>query len=231
MMSVVLGAVLALAGGMATELWKQRKAARAAARLVWLELILARSALLGAVALGQWLDDFPFSDDAWMAQRDRLALGWDTKAFRDVQTAYLQLHAIATTPPAERGDTALFWPTLVMVDWAAEAVGKAARVEKSELDQFRRPLAERLEESRTFVEQVLAAGPERMSDIFDEEAFQQNAAGILFHGKELVAWLWPRSKAFDQFPPELRARVAEAVAHRQHTAPPRTGPGRGRRRP
>lgn len=219
LVSVVLGAVLALVGGVATELWKQRKAARAAARLVWLELILARSALFGAVALGRWRDDFPFSDDAWTAQRDRLALGWDTKAFRDVQAAYLQLQAIAATPPAERGDTGLFWPALVTIDRAAEAVGKAARVEQRELDQFRRPLAERLEETRTFVEQVRAAGPERMSDLLDEAAFRQNAAGILFHGKELLAWIGPRSKELDQFPPELLARAAEAIAHEQHTEP------------
>jgi hypothetical protein len=220
LVSVVLGAVLALAGGMATELWKQRKAARAAARLVWLELILGRSALLGAVALGEWPDDdLPFSDDAWTAQRDRLALGWDTKAFRDVQTAYLQLQAIAATPPAERGDTVLFWPALVTIDRGAEAVGMAARVEERELDQFRRPLAERLEETRTLIEQVRAAGPERMSDLFDDEAFRQNAAGILFYGKELVAWIGPRSKALDQFPPELRARAAEAIARQQHTEP------------
>ncbi|MER5326888.1 hypothetical protein [Streptosporangium roseum] len=45
---------------------------------------------------------------------------------------------------------------------------------KRELDQFRRPLAERLEETRTFIEQVLAAGPEGMSDTFNEEAFQRN---------------------------------------------------------
>jgi hypothetical protein len=100
LVSVILGAVLALAGGISTELWKQRKAARAAARLVWQELILARSALLGAVALGQWPDgDFPFADDAWRAQRDQLALGWDTTDFHDVQTAYLQLRAIATGLP------------------------------------------------------------------------------------------------------------------------------------
>lgn len=220
LISVVLGAVLALAGGMATELWKQRKAARAAARLVWLELILGRSALLGAVALGEWPDDdFPFSDDAWTAQRDRLALGWDTTAFSDVHAAYLQLRAIATTPPAERGDTRLFWPALVTIERATQALGKAARVEKRELDQFRRPLAERLEETRTFIEQVRAAGPERMSELLDEEAFRQNAAGILFNGKELVAWIGPRSKALDQFPPELRARAAEAIADQQHTEP------------
>jgi hypothetical protein len=55
-------------------------------------------------------------------------------------------------------------------------------VEKRELDQFRRPLAERLEETRPVIEPVQAAGPEGMSDHFDDEAFQQNAAGTLFYG-------------------------------------------------
>jgi hypothetical protein len=233
LVSAVLGAVLAIAGGVATELWKQRKAARAAARLVWLELILARSALLGAVAMGEWPDDFPFWDDVWTAQRDRLALGWQTKAFRDVQTAYLQLQAIVATPPADRGDAVLFWPALVTIDRAAEAVGKAARVDKRELEQFRRPLAERLDETRTFIEQVRAAGPQGMSRLFDEEAFRENAASILFHIKELVTWVWPRSKALDQFPPELRARAAEAIAHQQRAAPrpPAIRPPRLPRRP
>ncbi len=45
-----------------------------------------------------------------------------------------------------------------------------------------------------------------MSDLFDDEAFQQNAAGTPFHGKELVTWIWPRAGALDQFPGELRAR-------------------------
>ena len=58
-----------------------------------------------------------------------------------MQTAYLQLQAIVATTPAERGDAVLLWPALVTIDRAAEAVGKAARVEKSELEQFRRPLA------------------------------------------------------------------------------------------
>jgi hypothetical protein len=139
----------------------------------------------------------PLLGDAWTAQRDRLALGWTTKNFHNVQAAYLQLRAIATTPPAERGDTVLFWPALVTIDRAAEAVGKAARVEKRELDQFRRPLAERLEETRSFIEQLRAASPERMSELLDEDSSSQNVAGILFHSKELVAWIWPRSKALD----------------------------------
>jgi hypothetical protein len=232
LVSVVVGAVLALAGGMVTELWKQRGAARAAARLVWQELILARSALLAAVALGHWPGgDFPFADDAWTAQRDRLALGWPTKDFHDVQTAYLELRAIATTPPEERGDTVLFWPALVTIDQAAEVVGSAAHVEKKELDQFRRPLAERLDVTRAFIERVRAAGPEPTPDLLDEADFRQNAADILFHSRELVAWLWPRSNTLDQFPPELRTRAAEAIAREQGTTPGRTAAGPSRHGP
>ena len=133
-----------------------------------------------------------------------------------MQAAYLQLQAIAITPPAERGDTVLFWPALVTIERAAEAVGKAARVEKRELDQFRRPLAERLEETRPVIERVQAAGPEGMSDLFDDEAVKQSAAGTLFYGKELVAWIWPRAGALDQLPRELRTRAGEANTRQRH---------------
>jgi hypothetical protein len=58
-----------------------------------------------------------------------MVLGTDT--FRDVQSAYLQLQAIMATPPADRGDAVFFWPALVTIDRASEAVGKAARVNAS----------------------------------------------------------------------------------------------------
>jgi hypothetical protein len=188
LVSAVLGAVLALVGGMATELWKQRKAARAAARLVWLELILARSALLGAVALSQWPDGgFPFADDVWTAQRDRLALAWTTRHFHDVQTAYLQLRAIADTPSAERGDPVLFRPALMLVERAAETVGRAAHVDKKELEQFRRPLSERLDETRMLVEQLRAAGPEQLSDLLDQAASDRAWPGSCSTAR---SWWW-----------------------------------------
>ena len=38
----------------------------------------------------------------------------------------------------------------------------------------------------------------RQVGLFDEEAFKQSAAGTLFYGKELVAWIWPRARALDQ---------------------------------
>jgi hypothetical protein len=48
-----------------------------------------------------------------------------------MQSAYLQLQAIMATPPADRGDAVFFWPALVTIDRASEAVGKAARVNAS----------------------------------------------------------------------------------------------------
>src|SRR6478672_9816435 len=99
-------------------------------------------------------------------QGPRSATGWlwagDTEAFREVLGVYLQLQAIATTPPAERVTPCSSGRrSLVTTDRPAEAVGKAARVENRELDQSRRPLAERLEGTRTVIERVHAAGRPR----------------------------------------------------------------------
>lgn len=58
--SVVLGALLALAGGIWTERWKQRKEARAAARLVWLELMIDYSTLQGPLLLRNGQPSSPF---------------------------------------------------------------------------------------------------------------------------------------------------------------------------
>ena len=197
-------------------MWTQRQAARAAERLVWLALILARSVLLGAVALGEWPDDLPFSDDAWTAQRDRLALGWDTKAFREVLAAYLQLQAIAITPPAERGDTVHFWPALVTIERAAEAVGQAARVENRELDRFRRPLAERLEETRTVIERVHAAAGPEASRTLRRRCLQAERGRhpVLRQGAGRLDLA--TRKGVGPVPPELRARAAEAIARQRH---------------
>jgi hypothetical protein len=182
------------------EVCKQHQAARAAERLVWLALILARSALLGAVAPGEWPDDLPFSDDACTAQRDRLALGWDTKAFREVLAAYLQLQAIATTPPAERGDTVLFWPALARHD-----------------DRFRRPLAERLEETPHRHRAGARGRPApRQVGLFDDEAFKRSAGGTPVLRQRAGRLSLAAREGVGPVPPELRARAAEAIARQRH---------------
>lgn len=53
--AAVLGALIALAGGWWTQRWTQRNEAKAAARLVWLELMIGYSALQVAVAFEGWL--------------------------------------------------------------------------------------------------------------------------------------------------------------------------------
>jgi hypothetical protein len=195
--SVVLGAVLAMAGGIGTERWKQRKEARAAARLVWLELIVGYSTLLAAVALEEWPAQFTFSDDAWMAQRDRLALVRSAQEFRELQTAYLVLRQLAQAPRDQRGDPVLYWPALASIDKAVCALGEVGGVERAQLDQFRTPLQDRLAEIRTTVARTQAMSREGQGDQIGD----------------------PVAEALDQFPPELRARAAEAIAVAQSGAP------------
>jgi hypothetical protein len=196
--SVVLGAVLALAAGIWTERWKQRKEARAAARLVWLELRLGYTALLGVVALEKWPAKFLFYDDAWTDQRDRLALVRSAKEFQELQDAYLVLGTLARASPDDLSDPVLYWPVLVMVDKAFCKLGEAAGIEGEQLDQYRVPLQRRLAELRANAEQ-LRAMPEVKSKLMDDAI----------------------AKALDDFPPELRARAAEAFA-RQVSGRPTT---------
>src|SRR5690348_8198423 len=54
LVGVVLGAALALAGGVFTEQWKQRREHRAAARLIWLELVRNWAIMFGAAWSGEW---------------------------------------------------------------------------------------------------------------------------------------------------------------------------------
>jgi hypothetical protein len=188
--SVALGAVLAMAGGIGTERWKQRKEARAAARLVWLELVVDYSTLLVAVALEEWPAQFSFSDDAWNAQRDRLALVRSAQEFRELQTAYLVLRQLAQTRPDQRGDPVLYWPVLASADKAVRALGEAGGIESAQLDPFRTPLQDRLVEIRTTVARTRAMPGEGQGDELDD----------------------PVAETLDQFPPELRAHAAEAIA-------------------
>jgi hypothetical protein len=59
----------------------------------------------------------------------------------------------------------LFWPALVAIDRAAEAVGKVARVAKRELEQFRRGLAERLDQTGTSARDPATSAAQQQSVI------------------------------------------------------------------
>ncbi len=184
--SVLLGAVLALAAGVWTERWKQRKEARAAARLVWLELSLGYSALLEVVALEKWLHKTFPSDDVWTAQRDRLALVSSASDFRELQASYLILHQFAQEPPDEHDDPVLYWPSLMLIDKALLKLGESAGMERSQLDYFRTPLRERLAEVRTEADKLRAKSGEEQVDVMSDDT---------------------RKAVLDLYPPELRARA------------------------
>jgi hypothetical protein len=186
--SVVLGAVLALAASVWTERWKQRKEARAAARLVWLELRVGHASLLVVLALEEWQPVFLFSDDVWTDQRDRLALVRSAEEFGELQDAYLILGTIARTSPGDRDEPVLFWPALVKVEKAFKELGEYAGIEHNQLDELRVPLQERLAKIRTGTEQVHARA-EGQGETMDD----------------------PVTKALNEYPPELRARAAEAL--------------------
>jgi hypothetical protein len=192
-LAVVLGAVLATAGGIATELWKQRRERRAAARLVWLELVAGYFTLLVSVANDEWPTKFAFPDEAWKAHRDRLALGSKISLFEQLETAYLAFANISATPRAELGDPVLQWPVLVAAHGAARELGEVAGIEPASLDGFRTPVETALAETR--------AQLENLRGLAGEDVFTQAVADAL-----------------NQFPPELRARAAEAFARQRKTA-------------
>jgi hypothetical protein len=149
--------------------------------------------LLGVVAQDKWPEDFAFSDEAWKAQRDRLALGTKAKQFQELQAVYLALGALARTPLAERGDPVLYWPLLVTVDRALLALGESADVERAQLDNFRMPLEDRLAEIRTAMAEMRALPENGQRTLFDDAV----------------------AKALDNFPPELRAAAAEAFTRQR----------------
>jgi hypothetical protein len=190
--SVVLGAVLALAAGVWTERWKQRKEARAAARLVWLELSLGYSCFLDVVALEEWPAKNFLSDDVWTAQRDRLALVSSAADFRELQASYLILHQFAQEPPDEHDDPVLYWPSLMLIDKALLKLGESAGIERGQLDYFRTPLRERLAEFHTDADKVRVKSGEGQGDVMSDDA---------------------RKAVIDLYPPELRARAEKALAH------------------
>ena len=155
---------------------------------MWLELRLGQASLLTVVALEEWPAEFVFSDDAWTAQRDRLALMRSAKEFQGLQEAYLILGTLARASPGELSDPVLYWPALVKVDRALSELGEAAGVERAQLDDLRVPLQKRLAEIRTNVDQVRAM-PEGQGKLMGDAV----------------------TKALDDYPPELRARAAEAI--------------------
>jgi hypothetical protein len=186
LVGVVLGAVLAVGTGLATELWKQGQARRAAARLVWLELRIAHKALLGAIAIERWSPDFEYSDASWTAHRDQLALGWSASEFQGLEEVYLILGRLFRQPPGQRANPVLYWKVFERVNTAFLSLGKASGLKKVALDKIKLPPLDQLRQLRAQVEPaVVTPRPGR---------------------DEVMA------RTLKAFPPELRASVEAALA-------------------
>jgi hypothetical protein len=187
---VVLGAVLALGSGVLTERLKERRDARAAARLVWLELLAGWGVVFGTVVQNEWAKGWRFSDEAWTGHRDRLALALADEEFRLLQSVYLALRDLSQVPLDERPEPVLVWPLLVLSDRAVLRLGEVAGIDESQLRQFRTPVAERVARGTSQVGQLRAMVKDGLPRPTDETI----------------------AKALDDFPPELRPRAADALA-------------------
>ncbi|MFE5030279.1 hypothetical protein [Streptomyces sp. NPDC056683] len=194
LVGVVLGAVLAMGTGLATELWKQRRARRAAARLVWLELRTAHVRLLGAIALEKWPPDLAFSDKAWKTQRGELALAWSADKFQDLEQIYLALSHLFQQPPDRRANPVLFWKFFERVNAALISLGKVARLDSAVLNKITVPPLDQVKQLRSKVGQM--ATPQDMDKSVNE--------GV--------------KRLLDAFPPELRDSARKALAKVQSSS-------------
>lgn len=158
--------------------------------------------LLAVIARGAWPSEIEIWDDAWKAQRDRLALGLRTEDFLELQSLFLALRALADAGPSDRADPVLYWGLLKSADVAARRLAEAAHVEGRQVAELERPLADRIESMR----QQLA----RFESVSGAELDELQTDAV--------------ERAVESFPPELRARAAEALA-RQLAASSSRGSG------
>ena len=185
---VVLGAVLATLGGVWTERWKQRQALRAAARLVWFEVMLGYSMLLGVIARERWPEKVGVWDDVWKSQRDRLALGLATEDFQELQTFFLTLRDIGEREAQARPEPVLYWQVLEMADRLVGTLGEIARVEKKQLSGLvGTPLEDRVTQLR-----------DEMCRLVTPNATDEGRDELFRH-------------TLESFPPAMRTRAAEAL--------------------
>jgi hypothetical protein len=149
--SLIVGAALALLGGFATEIWKQRRERKAAARLLLNELYLnfdvayklrrqaeypedlkskmdpgSSEADAELVAMTLMVDDF--RDAVWNSQSDKLALV-GLEGFREIQGAYTGISLVRQRKPSVGMLDAVFRT----IGNATTRVGRIAGASRTEL--------------------------------------------------------------------------------------------------
>lgn len=137
-MGVILGAILAVLGGMATELWRQRRDRRVAARLIYQELLLNYGTIL-SFRMGDSdrhvLDRL--SDSAWRERSDKLTLVQSYEDFQRLWGIYQIFPTLSTIRSTDVPSPAIIDAVLDSLDDVLLSMGFSAGVSHQDLDQMR----------------------------------------------------------------------------------------------
>jgi hypothetical protein len=137
---LLLGAILATAGGVLTDLWRQRRSRRAAERLIYHELLLNYGALLG-VRMG---DADPqvlsarLTDAAWKAHSETLALAGEFENFQKLWGTYQIVSRLSSGHHGKELPKELLDAALDAMEDRLGAVGIKAGVPRRTLAENRR---------------------------------------------------------------------------------------------
>jgi hypothetical protein len=140
LLSLVLGAALATLGGVVTELWRGRRDRRAAARLIYQELLFNYSLLIG-IRIGDV--DFEakelarIGDGAWRDQTDKLALVQSYRDFNRLWAVYQVLLSLKAGKNASDYSMTELDAILDMIEESLLRVGAQAGVARGALAQHR----------------------------------------------------------------------------------------------
>lgn len=138
LMGVILGAILAVLGGMATELWRQRRDRRVAARLTYQELLLNYGTILSfrmGDADRHVLDRL--SDSAWRERSDKLTLVQSYEDFQRLWGIYQIFPTLSTIRSTDVPSPTIIDAVLDSLDDVLLSMGFSAGVSRQDLDQMR----------------------------------------------------------------------------------------------
>lgn len=161
LVGVVLGAILAMAAGIATELWKQRRAHRALARVLWFDLLRNWAVLFGAVAYERWPEPLRMYTQSWHTLGEKLALGSDVQDLLQLQGVFGALDDLQASDA--RPEPGVLGGLLATVEKALLGLAAEAgfRRDQAPIGFLDRPLIERVHAARLVKEQF----PELPDDI------------------------------------------------------------------
>lgn len=150
---VVLGAVLAMAAGFVTELWKESRKRRAVRRLLWHDLLRNYAVLFALVSHNRWPDaPVQVYVENWHSLGETLALQSEPEELLDLQNIFGNLEQLAAAPPnLDPADACM--ALLMNVEQTLPKLATRAGLKSTEgqLAVLRTPLDERLAAHRFYV--------------------------------------------------------------------------------